>query len=209
MVNYLTGHTFGTWPSKDANKGIYVDVPTIVIPKQHKRMATSEFAGVVKYYQKNNLLNNHLFEKSKKFTVVRNTYDRLLSTFFYAKQKGWIGNKMSFERFIEIDLDTWKNSKPEVWNHAVPVYQYLRDKNDSLEYLDYVTEVHQIPQMLERIRADFGITSSRPFPHLNPSTRPRNPDLYTSKLRKIVAQRYEEEIDFFKFSFEKAFSERT
>jgi len=205
MVKYLAGDIHGANIFEQCGiwRHPYVDIPAVIIPKQMRRMKNEEFLGVVKYYQRNNLFNNDLFDKSKKFTVVRNIYDRLISAYFYSRNQGWINSKFSFKDFIERDLESWRNNNVMVWKHVTSIYDYLKNKEDSLDYLDYVVEIQNIPSMLKKIHADFKIPMQRKIPHLNQSEGAHHANLYSSYLKSIVFKRYEEEIEFFKFSFKK------
>ena len=82
-------------------------------------------------------------------------------------------------------------------------YDWLCDEN-GVNKMDYVYKLENFDQAIEDIRelTDGRLVLKKVNRNKNPNSQSRNyRDMYTDRSRKIIADRFEKDIDMFKFTF--------
>jgi len=129
----------------------------------------------------------NVFDSLFKFTVIRNTYERLIS-FYFSPHRGNISwNKNEFIDFIAT---------------VKPISHFIAFPAQSLE--EGVRNVHFLIRH-EYLSHDYkelsGILKIKytPLPHLNKSTKRSFAEYYDNETIKLVYECFREEIDYFNF----------
>ncbi len=134
-----------------------------------------------------------------KFTIVRNPWDRLVSTYFW--QHSPFKKSMSFESFIN-NLSFYQNQKnAQIGNHLVPQLDLL-SVNEAIN-IDYVGRFERFNASVKRIASLLGVDSLQ-VPHLNKSLHNHYSTYYNSSTKDLVKRHYCHDIDFFNYSFHEA-----
>jgi len=142
----------------------------------------------------------HLFDTFFKFSAVRNPWARAVSLFF--RREGiQVKDSMSFETFCEHHLyasDTCKH--PTLHKNQ---FDWMSDENGDFA-LDYVYKVEDFAKAIREIeeRTEGRLKLQYKESNANPNSRSGSyRDLYSDRTRKLIADRFYKDIDFFKFTF--------
>ena len=130
------------------------------------------------------------------FSIVRNPWDRMVSWFSHAQQQGWIARKrlgvdrfMSFAEFLE--------SAPDMaW---VPQFDYLCDSRGNMVMND-VFRFEAYREGVASICARWHLNPTA-LPHAKPSRHASYTTYYTERTRRIVADRFAKDIEYFGYTF--------
>jgi len=142
-----------------------------------------------------------------KFTIVRNPWDRLVSSYFFLKQGGfneydrtWFEEELSvFSDFNEF-VKKWVNkSNIWKWHHFRPQYHYIIDKSGKIE-LDFIGFLENIDEDFAYITNHMGISCR--LPELNRSEHDTYMRYYSNETRDIVAEVYAEDIKLLGYNFD-------
>jgi hypothetical protein len=137
-------------------------------------------------------------------TMVRNPWARALSSFTFINK--WHYTKFTFEDFLTLPFDEFKQlEKPPyfVYEHAKPQIEYITDQYGKIDYLSHIGKVEKINETCKWICETFNIQEKVSIEHRN-SQRKKVIDykpMYTEKTKKLVAQKFEIDIDTFKYTF--------
>lgn len=138
-----------------------------------------------------------IWERYFKFCVIRNPYDKAVSSFYFFKKQ----NPTEFGRYIGNDPEQFEQWLMEA-GPPVDRDKYLIEGQFCL---NDVVRYENLHEELERIcnRLNIAWEPSR-LPSFKAGVRPRNitaQHLYTDKSREIVRSTYEFELDYFGYSF--------
>ena len=133
-------------------------------------------------------LGGEQFSKLFKFAVVRNPWDRMVSFYFTpGRQKEF--NADEFEKLI---LET----KP-----AADYLRLTKGDVDPFANVDQIIRFENLEQDFRAVCARLQIPAA-PLPKYNRSEREHYSKYYDDKLRKIVSERFADEIKVFGYTFE-------
>ena len=150
------------------------------------------------------------FESYFKFTFVRNPWDRLVSAFFYVKNfdpksndrrffDHYIGQNITFEGFVTklADDNFWKLMRK--WEHFTPQNEFICNKSGNI-CVDYLGRYESLDSDLKKIAEKLGVSynSSKP---INVSKRGHFKDYYSTETRRIVGQRYTNDISLLGYDY--------
>lgn len=155
-----------------------------------------------------------IFSKSEfdayfKFAFVRNTWDRLVSAFFFLKKGGiakrdreWAAaNLNEFDNFEDFVIGWITPENILTWEHFKPQYRYICDPHGKLQ-VDYVGRFERISRDFDYVCGQLGIEAK--LPHLNRTSKKRKhyQSYYSTETREIVAEVYRKDIEMFNYRFD-------
>lgn len=140
------------------------------------------------------------FESFFKFSTVHNPWARAVSLYFRKEGKP-PSEIMDFESFCDQHFyasDTCKH--PTLHRNQ---YDWLCDESGK-PLMDYVGKLESISEALEEIARRTNNRLGLKFQHENQNQRSQASsyrDLYNERTKKIIASRFEKDIDYFKYTF--------
>lgn len=141
-----------------------------------------------------------VFDSFFKFSAVRNPWARTVS--LYSRREGvQTKDKISFEEFCKNHIyasDTCRH--PTLHQNQL---DWLCDENGQC-IMDYVYRLEDFDLAINEIaeRTNGRVQPERKNANRNPNSDSRSyRDLYTEETRKLIAQRFEKDIDYFKYIF--------
>lgn len=153
------------------------------------------------------------FKEMFKFTFVRNPFDFLLSTFYYATIfKNHFMHKdikgMDMEQFAKYYLMVIEEHKapgvrPFGSNKVTGLYQYISD-DEGKELVDFVGKLENITQDMKYVFEKIGLPpSSKPMPIKNKTVtkEAHYRTHYSVAARKFVEKHFEKDLNYFKYEF--------
>ncbi|KAB2312490.1 sulfotransferase family protein [Betaproteobacteria bacterium SCN2] len=131
-----------------------------------------------------------------KFGFVRNPWDRAVS--LYERKEGLqLRDKMSFDEFVG-----WMKYASSTCLHPVPHrYQldWFVDPHGNV-IVDFIGKFENLDADWRKVAGRLGI--DKPLPHANPNPRKKHyTEYYNDTTRKIIADRFAEDIEFFGYEF--------
>ena len=130
-----------------------------------------------------NVYNSH-----KKFTIIRNPYDKMISWYFYLKRN--LGENHNI-----IEFNEWIKDPSKFWHADDPIY-YLRPQH---EWIDDTVEIIKFENIKEELNDFFDEEIDLPI--TNNSNHDHYLEYYNRKSLDIIYERYKE--DFEKFNYKK------
>ena len=154
------------------------------------------------------VLPPELFAESFKFTFVRNPWDRLVSAFFYLKNKDmrsnqrWAKENLSHFQDFNAFVTRWL-TRENIWSYVFfrPQHQFLclEDKQPAVDFIGFY----------ENLLPDFRIVCDRIKSSATLQEKNRNSlrtqdfrEYYTDETRNIVAEVYADDIQMFGYTFD-------
>lgn len=160
----------------------------------------------------------------KYFTIVRNPWDRAVSTYFYLQSMNedhihyyWNeymvkyiqSNNLTFEQFIDIIggknykecfFDRWhhENNNRKIENILFPNQASFLKPN--LQDMDYIGRFENLQEDFNTICDKIGIPQQK-LPHKNKSKHKHYTEYYNDETRQIVADYYAKDIEHFGYEF--------
>ena len=160
--------------------------------------------GKVKQFQDKHI---ELFNKAWKYAIVRNPWDRIISTFFYAKkkEKQWINEQMTFKQYLRIPFEDMKKMTP-IFNgisrlvlHSRPLYDHMANKTGSCDYLNFIGRFENLENDFDIICKKLEVKGS--LKHRNKGNHEHYTKYYDEESRTLVANKYADDIKHFNYSF--------
>lgn len=146
-----------------------------------------------------------------KFTVVRNPFDFLLSTYHYAKaykNHFWhtTVNKMDFNDFPMFYMKAVKKDNHEKYkydgrNKVTTPYQFIRDY-DGKVIVDFVGKLENINHDINVILGKIGMPAiEMPKENININNNKPYQEVYNQKSRAFVEQNFAKDLEYFGYKF--------
>jgi len=140
-------------------------------------------------------LDRELWNRSFKFCVCRNPYDRLVSGWSFCRKHERLNVPFDyFVRYMHTFDSFWV-----VWHCILPQVQHLQV--DSAPAVDAACRYEQLETDFEQIRTRLG-KSGVALPHRNPSTHKPYQAYYTRELQDLVFERFEGDFRYFGYRYE-------
>jgi len=139
-------------------------------------------------------LDPALWERSFKFAVCRNPYDRLVSGWRYGHEQGRV--RVPFDYFVR-HLETFTEGWVR-WHCGIPQLQHIRV--DGAIVADHVCRFEQLDHDLDVVRECIGRPDLR-LPHLNRSARKPTAAYYTPELQDLVFERFRGDFEYFRYDY--------
>lgn len=133
-----------------------------------------------------------------KFSVIRNPWAKVVSHYFWRKQRAWW-----YSPGDELDFPSWVKNFNEFKDH-------LGDKNrPQIEWvalegewaMDEMVKLENLNRHWPRICDDIGV-EYKPLPHSNETSHAHYSNYYDQETQDIVADWYKPDIETFNFEFE-------
>ena len=136
-----------------------------------------------------------LWERSFKFAVCRNPYDRLVSGWAYGLKRGQLD--VPFEYFVR-NLETFR-SFWAVWHCVFSQKQHL--SVGGVPKADLVCRLEHLDSDLAPLRERIG-QRDLTIPHVNRSSHASSREMYTRELQNIVFQRFAPDFEYFGYDYD-------
>jgi chondroitin 4-sulfotransferase 11 len=156
-------------------------------------------------------LSQQLVKPSFTFTVVRNPWDRMVSFYHWIKwlvlndpqsliARSWLYHNHSIDNWPE--FDSWiQNLDSFAWFPT-----YLTWFSPSAQQTEWIDQPIDLIVRFENLEADLApvrdlLATSAPLPHRRRSDHYPYKQYYTDETKQIIAQRFQQDIDLFKYTF--------
>lgn len=193
--------------STDDLKTIFIHIPKTAGTSIYDLIGYTYIGHVPYSWYKNRDIEK--FNTYFKFAVVRNPWDRLVSTYFYLKQGGsnamdqvWANKNLSSYSSFDQFVKQWLNKENiNSWMHFIPQFKFIYDESMQRQ-VDYIAR-------FENLSEDFSVISNKlelhkSLPHINASKRKPYQHYYNEQTRTIVAEVYKEDIELLGYQFEQS-----
>jgi Sulfotransferase family len=136
-----------------------------------------------------------LWDRSFKFCVCRNPYDRLVSGWSFCRQKNQLNVPFDYFVWHMKTFDSfWIN-----WHCSIPQKQHILI--DGVPIVDRVCRFETLDRDFDLIRARIG-NPAGPLPHQNSSSHKPYREYYTKELQDIVFERFGDDFEFFGYQYD-------
>lgn len=149
----------------------------------------------------------------RKFTVIRNPWDRAVSAYCYAMMKEsywhsadtWLHpdfqtlKDKSFDEFCQILLTQRNTLKHESW---YPQYPWVTTQSDGEIFfvVNDILRYETLNRDFENLTEKLGVPDLK-LPHVNKTNRSDYRKYYNKKTRDIISQIYRPDIELFQYSY--------
>jgi hypothetical protein len=169
---------------------------------------TKEYSTLDRRIEDSKKWFSFLLDEPFVFTIVRNPWDRVISSFFYLNQGGCnnydVQDKQKylenfngdFKRFVR-SLEHSREVLEQI--HFRPQYQWICDSNGEI-IVDYIGKFENIQRDIFNLTSKVGIQMPE-LPHLNKSKHLHYETYYDNETREIIGEVYKKDIDFFNYEF--------
>lgn len=153
------------------------------------------------------ILSPKIWDEYYKFVIVRNSWDKSMSDFFWFKEtknfKGsffdYVNGQNDFQRFMK------KGDKMYRGDHLTPQkdYMFLNSKPINYDKIIYFDKI-KLDQSLSEISEELSLPNSffQKKVQIGKSFKKHYSKFYTNNMKKIISEKYKEDIEYFNFSFE-------
>jgi hypothetical protein len=155
---------------------------------KNNKYATTKHATLSRY---KSVIEPDIYQSLFKFATLRNPWDMMIS-FYFSPHRGFTA--WDRNRFLTL-LHRVKNIRHYICNG-------MQSLNIDAE-LDYLMKFEQLSEDFGMVCKHLGIANT-PLPKKNQSTRKHYSKYYDSELIKMVENKFNEEIEFGDYRFEKA-----
>ena len=169
-------------------------------PKKSNELGPPRLAHLrVEEYVHYGYISSELFSSYFTFSIVRNPWDRMISFYYYLQYH----KRMNFTTFIKEFYRIYKEEE-NYW-FVRPQYEYLQNNKGKIE-IDYIGRFENLQKSFDYICKQLGFKRTL-LPKINISThRPKKypstyQHYYNSKIRNIVAEIHQKDIEYFKYKF--------
>jgi hypothetical protein len=171
------------------------DIRTILIRHASASLGRQEFDGWDEYF---------------KFAFVRNPWDRLVSWYTMVTTYPRGGNELwqyvrdnssNFEEFIYNCTDDVPIRKGVYYSFARNQLDYVTDENGEL-LVDFIGKLENFDEDIHKVFSRIGVDLER-IPRKNRSRHQHYSTFYTPETEMIVRERFERDIEYFGYEFER------
>ena len=140
------------------------------------------------------------------FTCVRNPWSRAFSSYTFTFR--YLPNQQpTFREFLEMPFEDMIDLEPDpkfVYHHCKPQLDFITDENGSIDYLEHIGRTENIQDTCNWICETAGVTENFKIEMINSQHRKTidYKKYYDDYCKKLVAKKYEQDIDTFKYTFD-------
>jgi len=174
--------------------------------KQHKKHYVNQiFKDHLLAIEMQKIVGEKIWEKIFTFTFVRNPWDRILSLYFYIKQKGDILDDMQFRDYIFALSNFRKKGKESLFRnreHYLSASDYIIDANVEI-LVDFIGKYENRDDDIKIIAQKLGCEQLGTLA-INKSIRNNRhySEYYDKDTQEIVREIYRKDIELFEYKFE-------
>ena len=139
------------------------------------------------------------FQSYFKFGFVRNPWDRVVSLYNRKENREQLNN-MDFDEFvnwIQLSSDTCVHPSPHRYQ-----LDWFKDKGGKV-VADFIGRFEHIEKDWAYVAQQLNICEPLPHENSNPGNKKHYTEYYTDTTRRIVAEKFKEDIEYFSYSFGK------
>ena len=191
--------------SWEKNKFIFVHIPKCAgnsMWSRHYKLFRHELRKKnFKYFKDSPERNISRFS----FSFVRNPWDRLISAYKYLANGG--NNPRDLKDYESL-FSRYKNFRNTILNwdesffnqiHFKPQWEWICDDNKNI-IVDYVGKFENLQKDYDTVCDKMSIPRTQ-LPHRNKTERKHYTEYYDDETRRIVAERYARDIEYFGYEF--------
>ena len=169
-----------------------------------------EAKDVKKHFEARGIIKQ--YEDYFKFAFIRNPYNWMISTYFYIKAsrihyEHQRANTMNFQQFLDYYIKVMM-TKPYPYgsNKCITLNEFVRDEEGKI-IVDYIGKVETLEKDFRAIceKIDFKYynkeTHTLPFINVTGNRDKGYRQYYNAASKKMVADRFAEDLDYFKYTF--------
>ena len=131
------------------------------------------------------------------FTVVRNPWDRAVSSWKYCIEKKRLG-QCTFKEFLRIPC---QKMTPQQSYHSGPQWAHVVDAEGKIDHLDHVGRFEDLGATCRWIAKTRGIPCSEDLPHLKKTQRRIYTEHYDEELVELVFRTFRRDIEMFGYEY--------
>lgn len=134
-----------------------------------------------------------IWDKYYKFSIVRNPWDKILSSYCYRLQRKFTPSSVTFEKFV-MDFNNQEHQRP----FRQTQLSWLTDEEGNF-LVDKVLRFEKLTEGWEEVQAQLQINI--PLPHINKSKHRDYKHYYNKRMKKAVEERFGEDIEAFGYLY--------
>lgn len=193
ILDYYRNNTQIDFLNRNSNIKVSPIDQDLLLPAKEKLLGYGKYA-----YQVNEV---------KKFTIVRNPYDRFISSWKYLIRESKISPDMELLKFSELANNLIHSSSEKlsendliVKRHIIPQSQFIFDKN--VDVCNFIGRLENIDYHLSILDECLNLNSKK-VQRINPSRSVSDSykKYYDFELKKKVAEIYYKDLKYFKYDF--------
>lgn len=199
------GYDYSSMSKEEIVRAKYPLNPKATFGEQHGVHAHAR--DVQEHYIKNG--KEEIFDQMFKFTIVRNPFDFLLSTYYYARKfRNHYMHKtcisipfVDFPAYYLRVMKDHKKTRPYGSNKVTSLYDWILDKNGE-NIFDFIGKLENIDQDSKIIMDKIGIEHV-PIPVVNVNKMNSKPyrEVYNNKSRAYVEKYFAKDLEYFEYEF--------
>lgn len=190
----------------DENKCIFIRIPKTASVSIHKSLFNHYPMPHYNWQVYKRIYGHRIYNEYFKFALVRNPYDRIVSTYFYFMnggysqwEKNWRDKHLSNINNFSDFVTKWLPHHFTEREHLYPQHYFICNSSFQLE-VDFVGKFETLETDFEFITKKLGTRSN--LQKLNISNRQADFNFYqTNETRKIISELYKKDFEIFAYPY--------